>query len=278
MKVVTVEGVLTVLTPLHHGGDEKTGTETLLRRVKYLVGDEMLEIPHVSGNAIRGMLRRLVIRDFLEKVGYEVKSPRLYHALYSGGVLETVAEKDVGKLDLEMRRKIRSLIVPVSLFGTSIMNQAFAGKLSVGPALPICRELKDYIPFNSEKSFYEFLDFLFSTRREEEEFKSTEERKKGEQAVQMIYRFEVFVPGTRLYHWFTLQDTNEVEEGCFLRTLELWQETPFLGGRSAIGAGKVKLEYAIPKEIGSVEKYKNFVEKHKEEILQVLGELDEQKV
>ena len=41
-----------------------------------------------SGNAIRGILRRLLMRDMCERLNYEVKSAKMHHALFTGGVLE----------------------------------------------------------------------------------------------------------------------------------------------------------------------------------------------
>lgn len=278
MRTERIEGLLRAIRPICHGGDEKTGMEVLLRRLKFKTSEGLVEVPYISGNAIRGKLRRLVMKDFLDMVGYKPKSPMLYHALFAGGVLEQVEESQSGKVDLEMRRLIRRMIPPISLFGTSIGNQVFQGKLIVGHALPVCEELIDYLPEDLRRkvdsSIYEFLDFEFGTRKEEGEFKSGDKSEKRSK-VQMIYRFEVFIPGTMFYHSFKLMDTNEVEDSLFLRMLELWKGSPFVGGRESAGYGQVEFEYNIPQSVvASKDAYEEFVRNNREGIVRLLEELD----
>ena len=282
MKTVKIEGFLTALTPVVHGGDEKTGAESLLRRMRFYVDGEMMEIPYIEGNAIRGYLRRLIMQDFLEKVKYEVTSERLYHCLYAGGVLEEVSEETSGKLDIELRKKIRRFIPPLSLFGASISNQAFSGKLIVGKALPICRELKNYIPVPTvtDTSIYNLLTFDFATRRAERDLPASisriEKKKKNEAKVQMLYRYECFVPGTRFYHWFTLMDTTPIEDSCFARLIELWKERPFIGGRNASGYGMIQIDYKLPIDMQTYGAafYNKFINENQAKIREVLSYLE----
>ena len=247
MKTLRIEGVITAKSPISHSGDEKTGSETMLRRIKFLVKNKVVEVPYISGNAVRGYLRRLAMQDFLERVGYRIKNLKLYHALFSGGVLETVEEK-AGTIDLEMLRKVRELLIPVSVFGFAFKNQVVEGKLIVGHMLPICRELSEYLPeikdkegniIKCDKSFYEFLDWEFATRKEE----IKTQKEEGEAKVQMIYRYEVFIPGTKFYHHFVLLDTNEIEESFFSHLLILWRERNFIAGRSSVGCGLIDFDY-----------------------------------
>jgi len=277
-ETIKIRGVLTALTQIFHGGDEKTGQETLLRRMKWIVNGQPKEIPYIEGNAIRGYLRRLIMQDLVSQVGYQIKTPRLYHCLFAGGVLEEVTEQASGRLDLALRRKIRAFLPPLSLLGGSIANQAFCGKLVVGKGLPICSELNSYLPINSELSVYTFLTFSFATRRAEREGpeppaekKKTKKKSEKEPVVQMIYRHECFVPGTTFYHWFTLLDTTKIEKSCFARMIQLWRERPFIGGRSATGSGEVKLDYDIP---WTQDTYLTFLKERKKEVVETLASLE----
>jgi len=275
METKKIEGFLIALTPIFHGGDEKTGQETLLRRMKWIVHGKPEEIPYIEGNAIRGYLRRLIMEDFLNQVEYETKTPRLYHCLFAGGVLEEVSEQATGKLDLALRRNIRAFLTPLSLLGGSIANQAFSGKLVVGKALPVCSELNEYLPVTSELSIYTFLTFSFATRRAEREGPEQTQKKEKKQKnspVQMIYRHECFVPGTKFYHWFTLLDTTEIEKSCFARMIQLWRERPYIGGRSATGSGEIKIDYEIPYD---EEPYLKFLKERKKEIQETLASLEQ---
>ncbi|WP_456478145.1 RAMP superfamily CRISPR-associated protein [Geoglobus ahangari] len=272
--LVRVRGSLRALSPVFHGGNEKTGSVVLLNRVKFLTENGAEDIPIISGNAIRGVLRRVVFSDFLRQVEYEIdvstkQGQKLYHALFTGGVLETVDAKDSGVIDVELKRKIIDLIPPARLFGFSFGNQTIESKLKVGNALPICRELADYLPddVHPRASVYELLTTAYQTRKDD----LRAEREKGEQAVQMLIEYEVFAPGTVFHHEFKLEDPDEIDVSCLARAIELWQAKPFIGGKSSIGLGELKISYDID---ASSEKYLNFLRENKGEIVQLLQELE----
>jgi len=277
ISINVVKVVLQLQSPTFHGGDLKTGSETLFRRLKFIVNDKVEEVPYISGNEVRGQLRRLLMRDLLKRLNYEVKSLRLYHSLFSGGVLEELEEKSAHSLDIEFRRRVRKLLPPVSLLGLAYRNQVIEGKLKVMHALPICRELVDYLPSDivskyssyAGKSMYEYLDWTFHTRHSEERRVSEEE-----QAVQMLYRFEVLVPGTLLYTEIICDDCSEIELSCLSHMIDLWKQHPFIGGKSSTGYGRVKF-IEVTKDFNIDSKlYLEFLEKNRDEIVKLLQELD----
>jgi CRISPR/Cas system CSM-associated protein Csm3 (group 7 of RAMP superfamily) len=272
METLTFEGSLTALTPIFTGGDEKTGIEVTLRRIDYMVDGEKVAVPLIDGNSIRGVLRRLLLADFFGQVAYEIKSTRIFY-LFSGGALEEVSTQDSGTLNLQLRREIRANIPPLSLFGGSFGNQAFAGKLIVAKALPICKELTDYLPVKSKLSFHDFLTETFATRHAEREPPQTVEQnpKKEEPTIQMKYNLETFTPGAKFYHKFMLLDASPIEKSCFARMLELWKERPFVGGKSATGFGEVKIDYPTMKLTS--EAYLAFLQERKKEIVKSLDHM-----
>lgn len=273
METLWVDGTLTALTVLHSGGDEKTGVESGFRTIEYIVDEEKVSVPYIDGNSIRGNLRRLLLNDFFEQIGYEIKSPKIFYLL-SGGALEEVSSQESGKLNLQLRREIRANLPPLSLLGGSMGNQAFAGKLICSHALPICQELNGYLPMQSKLSFHEFLTEAFSTRRAEREMPETviQNPKKEEPTIQMKVTFECLAPGTRLYHKFALMDCLQVEKSCFARMLELWQERPFVGGKSAQGYGEVKIDY--PKMHWTSETYLTYLSENKKAVKETLDRIE----
>lgn len=275
METLTFEGTLTALTSIHTGGDEKTGVENMMRKLVFIVDGEEELVPIIDGNSIRGNLRRLLLKDFFEQLGYTIKTPRLYYLL-SGGALEEVSASDAGHLNLEMRREIRAFIPPLSLLGASIGNQAFTGKLIVGKALPICCELNDFLPIQGKLSYHTYITEAFNTRRAERELpESVAENLRGkdeEPTIQMKVSLECFAPGTKFYHKFMLMDTTAIEKSCFARMVELWRERPFVGGKSAVGYGEVRIDY--PKLILSSTDYLAWLQKNKAEIVKTLSKLD----
>lgn len=265
----TIKGTLIAMSPIHHGGDEKTGAESMLRRNKVVVNESIIEVPYISGNAIRGILRRYIMSDFLQKIEYEIKTMRLYHTLFTGGILETVDTKSSGTIDLELRKKVIKFLPPVRMLGMSYGNQIVEGKLHVGLMRPICAELKEYLPdnLNPHNNIYEFLDFTHQTRKDD----IHADRKDNDQAVQMLINYEVFIPGTKFWHEIKIEDANKIDKGVVARMIELWKQKPYIGGKSSIGLGELKINY---NPTWDPKPYLNFINTKKDEIKKVLEEID----
>jgi CRISPR/Cas system CSM-associated protein Csm3 (group 7 of RAMP superfamily) len=275
-----IVGILTALSPVFHGGNEKTGSVVLLNRLKFIVNGKPVDVPIVSGNQVRGRLRRLLSRDFLELAEYQLdlgqkKHQKLYHTLFAGGILTAVEEEESGVVDLNLKSRIVKYILPIRLFGSSYANQMVEGRVLIGHMLPICRELKEFTGIDSDASFYQLITRMFQTRRDELRADTKEEEE--EEKVQMIVEYECFAPGTRFYHEIALETTSEGEEldlSTLYRAIELWRQKPFIGGKSSIGFGKLRIEYTWPKQVDSTA-YLQFIEGNRSEIHKVLDELAE---
>ena len=281
MIVHRVRGVLTALSPVFHGGSEKTGAVVLLNRLKFIVDGKPTDVPIISGNQVRGRLRRLLTRDFLELVGYEMdlsqrKHQKLYHTLFAGGVLTEVEEEESGVVDLNLKSRIVKYILPLRLFGASYANQMIEGRVLVGHLLPVCRELREYTGVDSDVSFYQLIARAFQTRRDELRV-TTPSEEEEEPTVQAIVEYECFAPGTRFYHEIVLETTRQEEQldlSTLYRAVKLWQQVPYIGGKSSIGFGKLKIEYEWPTRVDD-SVYLEFIEENKSEIVKVLSELVE---
>lgn len=240
-----LRGIVNAVTPICHFGDEKTGSTPILRSLTIWDPEQQqhVRMPFISGNAVRGILRRLCMRDFLERIGYADDAVKLHHALFTGGLLESTADASGGKLDLELRRLIRDALPPLALFGTAIGNQIVDSCLKVGHLMPLCREyasnLLDVDDPRKHESIRTFTEQCFATRRDD----LRAEREDDEQARQMKIEFEVFTAGTGFRHSFTLVYANEVEAGCLAYTLGLWEAQPFIGGKSSSGYGEIAWTY-----------------------------------
>ena len=256
------KGYIVAESMLHHGGNIKTGSQQMLRRIKFFANGKFVEIPYISGNAMRGRLRRLSMSDLLQQLDYKIENLRLHHILFSGGTLTTVSTKDTGTIDFDLRRKVQKYLPMISLFGTAMGNQIMAGKLTVGNMVPVCKELG-----TGKYSVNEFLDWTYQTRKDDLHL----EREEDEQAQQMLYEFEVFIPGTTFLHSFTLLQPSDLEVSAFGRMMELFQDSPFIGAMAAVGMGKIRMEYGhFPESVT----YLNFLEQNKKEITEVLKEIE----
>lgn len=270
MKTETIEGNIRALTPLHHGSDESTGSRSTLRRMKYLVEGKMMEVPVISGNSIRGILRRMIMRDMLEQLDYKkLSSLKTYHMLFAGGTLESVSSES-GNINLGMRKQMRESLPPLSLFGSAIGNQMIEGKMKCAYAIPVCKELIPYLPECNSPciSSYEQLTDDFTTRRDD----LHGERAEDDNAHQMIVNFEVFAPGTEFYHKFVLIDCTDVESAVLGRALDLWKSQPYIGGKSNIGLGEVHLNYP---DVPNPMPYKEFINDNKDTMIEAITAIEE---
>jgi len=279
MKVVKIPGTLTALSPIYHGGNEKTGNVVLLNRLRFIVDGKPTDVPVISGNQIRGRLRRLLAQDFLQLADYALdlsqkKHQKLYHTLFAGGVLTEVEEGESGVVDLDLKMRIVKYVIPLRLFGASYGNQMVEGRVLVGFALPICRELRDFTGVDSDVSFYQLITRAFQTRRDELRVKKEGDE---DETVQMIVEYEVFAPGTQFYHELVLETGEEwaaLDLSALYRAVRLWQEEPHIGGKSSVGFGRLKIEYRWPQ--GTSDRvYLEYIDKNKDETRRVLDELAE---
>ena len=273
MKTEVFQGTLTAVTPIHHGGSETYGTIRPILTLPTLIRDEdggfrVEDVPYIHGNAIRGYLRRLLMQDFLDLLDYELTSAKIFHFLFTGGLLES---KDGGSVDMRLRTSLRKYLPPVSLLGSALGNQMLQGKLKVGLAEPVCSELRwRQEELYGDVSAYNLRARDYGTRLDSlREYK--EDRAEGEQAHQMKYEFEVLIPGTVFLHEFILTDADAVERACFIRALNLWRERPYIGGKSSAGYGKLRLDYDY--NPGDESEYIEYLQEKGESVCRFLDEL-----
>lgn len=260
-----IYGTLTALAPVHHGGDEKTGNTNVVMRNYYLINGQKMPLPVISGNSIRGTLRRLIMADMLERLGYCIGNLKFYNTLFSGGKMDDLDPKNSGYLDLEMKLKVRSTIIPLSILGFSMHNQMPEGKIKCGIAHLKCRERTTNA---DDPSVYDLIDFTFTTRRDD----LRAEREDGEQPTQMKIDWEYLVPGTVFEHKFILVDMSDIERACFGQMIKLWGERPYIGGKSSIGFGEVKIEYP---NIPAPDAYLKFLETNRAEIICQMQDMEQ---
>lgn len=275
MVIEKIEGKITAVEPISHIGetrsiDSKFNREKMMLTSKAGI-NKVIEVPVISGNSLRGVLRRRAGYRFLELLGFEKETlaEGLQHALFSGGMLKKGAEG--GVIDTSFISKVRQNIPHISLFGTVLGQQMIQSKLDVGQLIPISCQTKGRTGIDSEVSIYSLLDERQATRRDDMEDKTKGNQDEG-QKQQMRYTHEVLVAGTEFYHYFTLKNCNELERGAFWSVLTEFSKYPKLGGLGCRGFGMVKLGYIINTE--QSQKYESWVIKNKTAIIKYLKELE----
>lgn len=273
------EGVMTALTSVSHIGDSH-GINAMLRREKIVQLDGSVEeVPVISGNAIRGILRDRGMLHMLRALGYGVNeetgevsglSLAAFYFLFSGGALTKTGGAG---LDVDEARKWRGTIPLVSIFGGAMGNQIMPGKFKCGKALPICTETAHLIPerfvTGKEVSVWDMCQQEAYTRRDDEKNENlrqlidpgtrmlleanaagkrakagTKEDVAGEtgQSQQMRYYVETLAAGTRMFWDMTLDDVSPLEFDAICITLAEFSRFPYIGGKSNVGHGKVAIK------------------------------------
>lgn len=277
MTVEHFEGTYEALSPITHGSDEDFGNEQQFRKQEMAVRDDngglhYEDVPVVSGNSLRGHLRDLLAKDFLDRLNTDDDplelGDSLSNAFWAGGSLERTSGP--GRLNRRMINGIRDHIPPLSLLGTALADQMLESRLNVGMLIPIAAETERYTDRESDQSVYEFVDDQFYTRQDDR----VGGRQEGEDAQQMKYTVEALIPGTRFDHWLSLEGASEVERACLGHAMNLFDEGPHIGGQKAIGHGRVSFKYDDP--LPDPDPYLEFVADNREEIQAFVEDLDEE--
>lgn len=280
MHTYIFEGVVTALTSVSHIG-ETHGIHSKLRREKIVQPDGSVEeIPIISGNSLRGILRDRGMLHMCRALNYGVSeatgeifglSLAAFYFLFSGGALSKIGSRG---LDIDKARQLRKTIPLIALFGGACGNRIYPGKLKVGKAIPICRETVHLIPErfvgNSMQSIWDMCQEEAYTRRDDEkdeklrqliapkvrgllEAKAAEKREKAKsgddvakeagQKQQMRYYTETLAAGTKLFWDITMDDVTPLEFEAFCVTLSEFSRFPYIGGKSGVGHGKVAIHF-----------------------------------
>lgn len=281
MKTYVFEGTITALTSISHIG-ESHGVNAKLRREKIVQPNgEVEEVPIISGNSLRGILRDCGMIHMLRTLGYGVNgetgqvqglSLAAFYFLLSGGALTKQSSRG---LDIDEARRWRELIPLVAIFGGAMGNQIMPGKLKVGKAIPICAETAHILPERlsegrSNVSVWDLLQEEAYTRRDDEKDENKREliapsvrmlveaeqsakrakARQGDDSVgetgqkqQMRYYVETIAPGTLLYWELTMDDVSPVEFEAFCVTLAEFSRRPYIGGKNGVGHGKVSINF-----------------------------------
>lgn len=265
-----------LLSPLAHFSDERMGTMQINRTNKFEYNGEFMDIPVYSGNAFRGILRRIAMNDYLERINIKNEgiNDKLYYMLFSGGTLTSGSRYN----DLSQKRKLREMCPALSLLGSAIGDTIIEGKMKSPIFRPICQETEKYTGIKSDTSFYDMLEDVFYTRKDDLKsvdyniVENTEDKKKNDNPIQMKYEMQCLSTGTELIGNLIIENDREIEQSCLFATLEKFKENPFIGGKSATGHGEVEIQYD---NFSNSELYYNYLEEHKQEIRQWIREMEE---
>lgn len=310
MKTYVFEGKITALSSISHNGGEMNGNIAQLRREGFVQKDGSVEeVPVLSGNMIRGILRDKGMYHMLRKLGLSVDEETgeiqgiplpAFQFLFSGGALTSTSKSGV---DVDYFRKMRETAPIIGLFGGAIGNRIMPGKMKIGKMIPISDETEHLIPdrFIPDKysSVWDYCQQEMYTRRDDENNDKVRRflkdgnnpqelaKQRSGSPQQMIYHIETLKAGTQFYWKIVLEDVTDVEFEAFITTLLDFSRAPFVGGKSATGHGEIAMKMdnwieidsrlspegkEVDTPLGS--KYEKHLDENKEEILNMINDIE----
>lgn len=250
------DGTLTALSSISHASDTR-GTITLLRRELIAQPDgRLVHVPIVSGNTLRGRLRRVgeeLLRDVL---AYEGKlQPAAAHALRGGGSLAKTSHEPLSGSRLA---RLRELVPQIGVFGAAGGGTIIDGALAVGKVVPHVLETNHITGAGASLSAFSATQIEAYTRQDDNgshDFSVTsatptagllfdtdgdpQPSTKAAPSQQMRFNIETFPVGTVFSTWLRLHRPSPLELAFFLDVLASFTSDARLGGRVAIGHGHV---------------------------------------
>lgn len=279
-------------------GLESTGIKMLLFRMA-VVGPEgeVLEIPVIPGNSLRGVLRDAMSLQFLSDIRNKRRSLSVHAgtavSLFSGGILARGQEEGVSAaaLDHLMQDYIQYLL-PLSILGASIGKIMIPSKVKVGMGYPFTHEtaflVNDLIKETPKSHLEDILVSVLMTRKDDRaKFGQLRDLGIGlsdleaflkeaaggkEVAVQQRFEREAVAPGTLFASYIReILPLSDHEKGLLLKAL---QQVSSVGGRIAGGLGEFKLTIdgiADEEQDKLMTAYSKFIKKNRKRIVEALG-------
>ncbi|OWJ54733.1 RAMP superfamily CRISPR-associated protein [Pyrodictium delaneyi] len=131
-------------------GEESVGIKTLIKRISILLPEqgEVLQVPVILGNGLRGVLRDTMTNVFLEKVAEIAKKnnknvdvdARVLLLMLTGGVLRRRGEEQVTAKSIDNLRQKTGVLLPLNIMGFALSNVMIPSKIKVSVFYPVCSE------------------------------------------------------------------------------------------------------------------------------------------
>jgi CRISPR type IV-associated protein Csf2 len=267
-------GEIELLSSLCHGAGT-SGNVQIFNCEKTLSGGRVVKIPFVTGNAMKHkVIRRCGIDGMIRYLGLDGQLTRAcLQLLYSGGFLSAKGSS----VDLGAFFDLAQTIPILGLLGGSLGNVIQESRVQVDHAVLICKENAWRLPASATKdkhlpSAAECRDVIAYTRGdptkqakmltlmtqgvagEAAQVMDSISRAKSDRAkdvqpegpaksgsTQMRYETEVVVAGAKFWWEIRLHDALPVEVGALFHALTEFARNPYIGGASAKGHGKVRI-------------------------------------
>lgn len=270
LPTITWSGTLTATSSIAHAGETR-GIIAMLRREQIIQPDSSIaQVPIISGNSVRGRLRRIaeeLLRDALQYEGQLTISAA--HALRAGGSLTKVGEPLSGS----RLAHIRTYLPLIGVFGAAAGGRVIDGCLNVGKLVPLVTETDHLTGHHSTLSAFGIVQLEKYTRLDESSshnFPATTDDSAGVTETQMLYEVEAFRPGTVFTTQINLLRPTEIEAAFFTAVLDQYLARPRLGGHLATGMGQAKADLT-PDIVPPAVDWAGWIQAHRDQAFEALA-------
>lgn len=273
MSTVTPRWDLEIVAraPIAHRGDT-AGTTALLRRMKIVQPDGTFElVPVISGNSLRGVLRRIGEELLREVLDYDGLLPLpVAHLLRNGGsIVKSTADPLTGR----RLHEFRQLVPQVSVFGGAIGSAPISGCLRVGHVLPLIREATPALRYQYDRKLPSSFDVLSL-----ESYSHGDDPGPGldpdadRDGLSPLMRFDIetFAPGTQFESWVHLDRGSDLDLAFTADVLTEFAARGWLGGRTASGHGQIATHISPDPADGVTADWKSVVAARRDDALAAL--------
>lgn len=247
-EVTRFDAVITATSSIAHGA-EPLGTTTYLRRERFLLPNGTVdELPIVSGNTWRGLLRRTAADLWWQAAGQPKLTVAVAHAIWSGGAL---AKSTGSPLTGSRLQRVRAACPVVGLFGTAGGGRIISGNTMVGKLVPICQETAHLIPahiinqvgLGELRSVWDLTQIEEYSKHRLPDGSDVVDAEFDNDTVPARFGVETFITGTQFYSWVAVNWPLAPEYDLFTETLHTFDTFARVGGLAASGHGNITIAY-----------------------------------
>ena len=238
-------------------------------------GEIHSDVPSISGVQMCSLVVRQPGMDYvIERLGLSGLPPQALDLLYSGGMLESPANRakrgrksDVGTYSVALFDDMVALIPLLGVLGGALGTSMEPSRIYSDTCLLVCSEtahllpnglLPDGIDIHDSYSYRSdrvhtrgdmklrahYRKLLMAEAGEAEELRLQDNAQKKpeekEKSLLMPYERESVARGSLWYWSFRLERITNVEFGAFVTAIQKFLHAPYLGGRRHRGYGKVE--------------------------------------
>jgi len=210
-------------------------------------------VPKLSGNTIRHRCIRepgaLWLIDALGKKG-ELSLQQLNFLLHGGNLTESTGREDTARI-----AEMQELLPLIRLLGGALPDQILKGSSLAWPGMLLCEENRPHLPIpdgfelpieslKPAEHYVEDYQYTRGDAKKRTDWYDESTHDADAKSNLMIFSGQQVIRGAVFIHGFDIPHGSELELGCLVHSLNLWQQTGgTIGGMASKGHGRLESRF-----------------------------------